>query len=98
MLYVVRFYDRTDRLTVRDQFLRAHVAWLDEHREQVLIGGSLRDAPGIPPVGGLWLVEAQSKAAVEELMKTDPFWVNGLRERYEIFFWSKAFPERKVPV
>jgi hypothetical protein len=24
--------------------------------------------------------------------------VNGLRERYEILFWSKAFPDRKVPV
>ena len=98
MLYAVRFFDRPDRLAVRQQYLKAHVAWLDEHRERILVGGSLRDAPGETPVGGLWIVEAESKKDVEELFATDPFWVNGLRERYEILFWSKAFPDRKVPV
>jgi len=98
MLYAVRFFDRPDRLAVRQKYLDAHVSWLDEHRDQILVGGSLRGAPGETPVGGLWIVEAESRQDVEKLFATDPFWVNGLRERYEIFFWSKAFPDRKVQV
>lgn len=96
MLYAVRFFDNPDQSHVRQQQMQAHVQWLDEHKDVVLIGGSLRDAPGEPPVGGLWLVEAPDKATVELLLQTDPFWVHGLPQGYEIFFWSKAFPDRKV--
>ena len=98
MLFAVQFHDRVDRAQVRRQHLRAHIDWLDEHKELVLVGGSLRKAPGENPVGGLWLVEAPDKTAVEELIQSDPFSIHGLRERHEIFFWSKAFPERKISV
>jgi len=98
MLYVVRFFDRVDRLGTRNDFLRAHIAWLDQHRDVVLVAGSLRTEAGANPVGGLWIVEAPTKDAIESLLATDPFWVHGLRERYEILLWSKAFPERVVPV
>lgn len=98
MLYAVRLFDRPDRIAVRREFSKAHVAWLDSNSERILIGGSLREAPGATPIGGLWLVEANSKAEVEAIVFTDPFWTNGLRERYEIYFWSKAFPDRKVAV
>ncbi|GAA5164166.1 YciI family protein [Viridibacterium curvum] len=96
MLYVVRFYDRADQLAVREQYLQAPVDWLDANKDVVLIGGSLRESPGAKPDGGMWLVEAESRAAVEALMQTDPFWVHGLRERYELHFWRKAFPDRKA--
>jgi hypothetical protein len=43
-------------------------------------------------------VRAESKAEVEELFSTDPFWVNGLRKGYEILYWYKAFPDKTVPV
>lgn len=97
MLYAVRFHDRADRLATRERFLAAHIAWLAERRDRVLVAGSLRDEPGTPPVGGLWVVEAESRADVEAIYATDPFWTEGLRERVEIDFWSKALPER-VPV
>jgi uncharacterized protein YciI len=98
MLFSVRFHDRSDRANVRREYLPAHIAWLDEHRHMVLVGGSLRKEQGENPVGGLWLVEAPDKNAVEALISSDPFTIHGLREQYEIFFWSKAFPERKVSV
>jgi uncharacterized protein len=98
MLFAVRFYDRTDQTEVRRQQLQAHIDWLDEHKDVVLIGGSLRTELGENPVGGLWLVEAPDKNAVEVLIQCDPFSIHGLRERHEIYLWSKAFPERKVPL
>lgn len=97
MLFAVRFHDRPDRAEVRREQMQAHLDWLDAQRAQVLVAGSLRTAPDTHPVGGLWIVEARDGAEVEALLRQDPFFVHGLRERHEIHFWSKAH-ERKVPV
>lgn len=98
MLFAVRFTDKPDRLAVRKQYLQAHIDWLYEVKDMVLVGGSLRHQPQDSPVGGLWVVEATSKEDIERLIESDPFWIHGLRERYEILHWSKAHPERMVPV
>ena len=98
MLFAVRFFDKPDQTKIRNHFLQKHIDWLDQNKDCVLVGGSLRNTQEEPPVGGLWIVEAESKNAIEVLIESDPFWVNGLRERYEILHWSKAFSNRKVPV
>ena len=98
MLHVVRFVDRADRLRTREEFLAAHLAWLEEHRDRVLVAGSLRRQAEASPVGGLWIVEAACTADVEALIHSDPFWTQGLRESFEILLWSKAFPGRLVPI
>jgi uncharacterized protein len=98
MLFAIRFHDHPGRIEVRRQQLQAHIAWLDVHKDVILVGGSLRQSPEEDPVGGLWIVEAASKETVEELIAQDPFSIHGLRERHEIFHWSKAFPGRRVPV
>ena len=98
MLFIVRFTDRPERLALRKELLPAHLQWLEEHQSVVLVAGSLRPEPEAAPVGAVWIVEAASRAAVEALLQTDPFWAQGLRQGFEIFHWFKAFPERKVPV
>ena len=98
MLFVVRLTDRPDSLQVRKQFLPAHLSWLEQHQDAILVAGSLRTEPDSAPVGGCWIVEAASKSEVVSLLQTDPFWINELRQSFEILHWSKAFPERKVPV
>lgn len=97
-LYAIRFTDRPDALTTRKQYLAAHIDWLDRHKDTVLVPGSLRPEPGQDAVGGLWIVEAPDKKTIEALLQSDPFWIHGLRQGYEILHWSKAFPDRKVPV
>ena len=96
MLWVVRFYDKPDVLAIRLQKMQAHLAWLDAMQEVVRVAGSLREIPDGHPQGGLWLVEAQSREEVETVLRADPFWLAGLRERVEIHFWAKAFSERKT--
>ena len=98
MLFIVRFTDRAERLPLRKEFLPAHLAWLEKHSSVVLVAGSVRPAQEAAPVGAVWIVEAPSKAEVEALLQTDPFWVQGLRQSFEVLYWSKAFPERKIPV
>ncbi len=94
MLHIVRFDDHPDRLDVREQPLPAHIAWLDAHQDVIRIAGSLRQEPDQPAIGGLWIVEAPDRACIEALLRTDPFWICGLRRRVDILVWSKAFPQR----
>lgn len=98
MLFTIRFTDNPERLSIREQYLPAHLEWLDSNCTTVLVAGSLRQAEDGVSVGALWIVEALNKDAAERVFETDPFWVQGLRQGYEILHWSKAFPARKVPV
>ncbi|WP_229722523.1 YciI family protein [Xylophilus rhododendri] len=74
----------------------AHLEWLEVNKEIIPIGGSLRSEPGEVPKGGLWIAEAETKHDLDALLKTDPFYTAGLRQEYEILYWSKANPSRKA--
>ncbi len=92
-LFAVRFHDRAGTAELRRQSLPAHLAWVAAHKHCLRVAGSLRESPESTPVGALWVVRAHSKAEVEALIATDPFTTEGLRERWEILYWSKALPE-----
>ena len=96
MLFAVIFKDKAGHGKVREANLLSHIEWLEKNKEVVPVGGSLRHEPGETPKGGLWIAEAESKSQLEELLKTDPFFIAGLRESYEILHWSKANAQRKV--
>lgn len=96
MLFAVIFTDKPAHADVRAAHLQAHIEWLEQNQAIVPIAGSLRHAPGEAPKGGLWIAEAESKAQIEALIQTDPFFMAGLRESHEILHWSKANSERKV--
>ena len=98
MLFILRFTNNPERVHLVPQFYPAHVEWLKERSSVILVPGAIRTDPDAPPVGGLWIVNAASKAEVEQLFQTDPFWVQGLRLGYEILYWSKAFPDKTVPI
>ena len=96
MLFILKFTNRPERLSEVGKYYPAHVEWLKKNESVVLVPGALRTEPDAPPVGGLWIVRADSKAEVEALFQTDPFWVNELRQGYEIYYWGKAFPDESV--
>jgi uncharacterized protein YciI len=96
MLFAVIFSDRPDHGHVRAANLHAHIEWLEKNKDVVPVGGSLRHEPSEVPRGGLWIAEAESKAQLEELIKSDPFYLAGLRQSYEILHWSKANATRRV--
>jgi uncharacterized protein YciI len=98
MLFIVQFEDKPGVADIRQQLFPSHVAFLDSRKDQVLVPGSLREIPSDRPLGGLWIVDAESEAAVREIFKDDPFWTNGLRASVRINRWQKAFPDRKVEI
>jgi hypothetical protein len=96
MLFAVMLTDCPGKSEVRDRYLREHIAWLEANKDVIPIGGSLRQELGQVPKGGLWVAQADSKSQLEAILKTDPFYLHGLRQSYEILHWSKANEERKV--
>ena len=98
MLFIAQFEDKPGVAELRQKLLEAHFAFLDSRKDKVLVAGSVRELPSDKPVGGLWIVDAESEADVREVFKDDPFWVNELRASVRINRWVKAFPDRKTPV
>lgn len=94
MLFAVLFTDKPGHGALRAEHLDAHVEWVAQHRASVLVAGSLRSEPGEVPKGGLWIVEAASKAAVLDLMQSDPFYTCGLRQAVEVLHWSRALEDK----
>jgi len=92
-LFAVRFHDKPDAGELRKQLLQSHLEWVAAHQDVVRAAGSLRESPDATPAGGLWVMRAPSKAAVEALIATDPFTTGGLRAGWDIFYWSKALPQ-----
>ena len=97
MLFAVLFTDKPGHGALRAEHLQAHIAWVEEHQDTVLVAGSLRVEPHAVPKGGLWVVEAPSKEAVLALVQSDPFYTCGLRQDVEVLHWSKAL-QKKVLV
>ncbi len=95
MLFAVLFTDIANSGELRTQFLQAHIEWLEMNKEIILIGGSLRLDLGETPKGGLWIARANSKEQLDKIIKTDPFYIAGLRQSYEILYWSKSNSQRK---
>jgi uncharacterized protein YciI len=98
MLFIAQFEDKAGVGELRTKLLQDHFAFLDSAKEKVLVAGSVREIPSDKPLGGLWIIEAESEEEVREIFKDDPFWVNGLRASVRINKWVKAFPDRKTLV
>ncbi|MEX0329261.1 MAG: YciI family protein [Ruegeria sp.] len=94
MRWVVIFKDTEEMLRVRSRrdLRDAHVAYAKAHPE-LLIGGGLKPDPDGTFCGALWIVEAESKAAVIDLISKDPFYVPEHR-RFEIFTWGKLLEDQ----
>jgi len=97
MLFLVRFTDQPNSSGLRKEKLKEHLAWLKEHKSQIPAAGPLRESEDAAPVGGCWVVEAESKEDVDAMIQTDPFCMAGLRGDIEILHWSLAFSNNELP-
>ncbi len=93
MLYAVLFEDNAALgADIRRQHLPAHLSFLEKNAARIKAAGPLRASSG-DPVGGLWVVEADSPDVVDALVKEDPFWPTGLRHSVRILSWTQVFAD-----
>ncbi|KAG1668230.1 hypothetical protein GQR58_018014 [Nymphon striatum] len=92
--WVIIFKDTIEMLEIRatKELRDAHVAFAKAHPE-LLIGGGLKPDIEGDFCGALWIVEAESKAQVEQLIAKDPFYFPEHRQ-YEVYTWGKLLEDQ----
>ncbi|MCK6450713.1 MAG: YciI family protein [Alphaproteobacteria bacterium] len=95
MIFVVLFEDDPARAGARAAHMPDHLAFLERNAARVRAAGPLGDAADGSPAGGMWLVEADARAAVEALVEADPFRPTGLRKSVRILAWNRVFADGK---
>jgi uncharacterized protein YciI len=91
MRWVAIFSDKPGALAIREANAQAHFDYLERHREQIRLAGGVRDEPGGPPDGGLWILDnIGDRAEAVRLCEDDPFFVAGLRASYVLKAWGFA--------
>lgn len=96
MLFAFIFTNEPERENIRVQYLSAHLDWFEANRDIIPIGGALMSDLGQTPSGGLWISHAKSKKKLEELLETDPFYINEVRRSYQIHHWIRTNRNRVV--
>jgi hypothetical protein len=72
MLFAVTIEDRPGMAAVRRAVRADHLAWLERHREMLVIAGPIMDAEG-NSIGSVRVIDAPDRAAVDALTEGDPF-------------------------
>ncbi|XOV94204.1 MAG: YciI family protein [Bacteroidota bacterium] len=67
-----------------DQFLKVHIAFLDE---QYALGNFLASGRKVPRTGGMILANMEDQTALESIIEKDPFKQNGLAD-YKLIQFS----------
>jgi len=86
--WTITFQDAPEMTRIRSDKTRrnAHIAFV-RGRSELQIGGPLAMTPMQDFPGAIWTVQAESRADVERLILSDPYYVASLR-RYTIANWT----------
>ena len=95
MRYIAFFEDSAEMAAVRRAHEPDHLRFLEKHREEIPMAGGLRNEPGGPYVGGLWVFEVESRSRAIELIESDPYYVAHPR-KYKLLACGKALPHLEV--
>ena len=82
--WVAIFEDDPAGAWIRQQHQGDHFAYLDQHRDEILLAGGLRPNPGEWYCGGLWVMEVADREDAVRLCEDDPYFRLGLRKGYRL--------------
>lgn len=87
--WIVILRDRQDELSrsVRRENFQEHFKFLESNFDRIVFSCGLRADTGEQAafVGGCWIVEAESKREVDDIVRTDPYFRLGLRDVIEVY-------------
>ena len=95
MRWIAFFTDTPDMLDIRKERQDLHLDYLRRHASEIRNVGGCRKVPGGDFVGGLWVLEVDSRERAVELIENDPYYVASCRT-YKLLIWGKAFAELPV--
>jgi hypothetical protein len=89
--YFIETFDAPERQGIRRRFYQQHLEFLSEKSALLLACGAKLDDQGEHALGGVYLVDVDSRAEAELFIKGDPFHLNKLFQNVEITRWRKAY-------
>jgi uncharacterized protein YciI len=78
MLYIIYQEDRPDGAAVRAANREAHFAYLERHKDVMVLGGALLAEDGTTRTGSVFLINVPDRAAAEAFSRDEPFRKAGL--------------------
>ena len=92
MHYAIICVDKPDSMELRQATRPAHVAYLDDYRDQMVAAGPTLTDDGEGMTGSILIMEFGNKAYAEAFAAGDPYNQAGLFESVTIKAWRKVFP------
>lgn len=78
MLYIIYQIDKPDGQDIRARTRDAHLAYLDQHKDILVLGGALLADTGDGRLGSVLIVNVPSRAAADAFSQNEPFRKAGL--------------------
>jgi uncharacterized protein len=93
---IVAIFDDTPAMAdIRRRLEPEHLAYLRANLAEIRLGGGLRESDVPVFVGGLWILEVESRERAVQLIEDDPYFLAEPRP-YRLLLWGK--PLRDVEV
>ncbi len=84
MLYIIHQIDKSDAAEIRAAHREAHFAYLDAHKDILVLGGAMLAEDGATRTGSVLIINVPDRDAAETFSANEPFRKAGLFERVEI--------------
>ena len=78
MLYIIYQEDRPDGAAIRAATRDAHFAYLDRHKDILVLGGALLADDGAARTGSVLIINVPNRAAADAFSENEPFRRAGL--------------------
>jgi uncharacterized protein YciI len=92
MNFVLYCVDKADHGHVRAENRPAHIEYLKNNLERIVIAGPLTSEDGEAPIGSVLIIEAEDRAAAEAFAAGDPYAKAGLFESVTVTPFRKVLP------
>jgi uncharacterized protein YciI len=92
MQFVMLCEDKTDSEALRLSTREAHLAYIGEHIAMIKLAGPMLSEDGEHMVGSVFILEADSRAAVDALNANDPYTHAGLFGKVTIKPFRQSVP------
>ena len=92
-MFAVECWDKADSLQVRLDARPAHLAYMDEHPDKVVMAGPLLTDDHQSPIGSLLVLNFDDRADLDAFLAQDPYAIVGLFERVNVLPFRKVLPK-----
>ena len=84
MLYLIYGVDGPDAARIRAATREAHFAYLEKHRDILVLGGATLDDDGVARTGSVLIVNVPGRAEADAFARDEPFRKAGLFAQYTV--------------